>query len=247
MSHFTMSSLPNEIFSDMTNFLPNDDVTDLMFLTRNLNIRTSDGTYIPIATNPTNSYLIMSSLPNEIFYNITNFLPNDDITDLMLMSRNFNAHVTPRLKKIDEEMATVNQTIESFMPSPTPEATDNEWISQLNLKRFEPIGSEAKKLMKEVFTRIEEFDISFDNVESRLTVNIELKKRMSLERFDDETFLRILWALLAQPKFRQEYNVSLEFACFLTTPAGHNNHFGDDRFDDVLRIWSFYGSDDDDE
>ncbi|KAI1697112.1 hypothetical protein DdX_18675 [Ditylenchus destructor] len=85
----------------------------------------------------------MSSLPNEIFFDISNFLPNDDITDLMLMSRTFNALVTPRLQKINQEMTTMNQSIESFMPTPAPHHTDNDWIAQLNLKKFEPIGSEA--------------------------------------------------------------------------------------------------------
>ncbi|KAI1706846.1 hypothetical protein Ddc_15113 [Ditylenchus destructor] len=85
----------------------------------------------------------MSSLPNEIFSDVTNFLPNDDITDLMLMSKTFNALVTPRLKKINQEMSTMDQSIKSFMPSPAPDPTDCKWISQLNLKRFEPIGSEA--------------------------------------------------------------------------------------------------------
>ncbi|KAI1701766.1 RWD domain-containing protein [Ditylenchus destructor] len=44
----------------------------------------------------------MCSLPNEVFSVITNFLPNDDIIDLMFLSRNFNTLVTPRLKQIDE-------------------------------------------------------------------------------------------------------------------------------------------------
>ncbi|KAI1707489.1 hypothetical protein Ddc_14774 [Ditylenchus destructor] len=92
----------------------------------------------------------MSSLPNEIFADLTNFLPNDDITDLMLLSRTFNTLVTPRLKKIDQEMSTTNQSIKSFMPSPEPDPSDNEWIAKLNLKRFLPIGSEAKKPMKKL-------------------------------------------------------------------------------------------------
>ncbi|KAI1731120.1 hypothetical protein Ddc_03849 [Ditylenchus destructor] len=66
----------------------------------------------------------MSFLPNEIFLDMTNFLPNNDITDLMLLSRKFNAFVTPRLQKIDQEMATMNQTIESLMPSPAPNFYD---------------------------------------------------------------------------------------------------------------------------
>ncbi|KAI1700966.1 UDP-glucoronosyl and UDP-glucosyl transferase domain-containing protein [Ditylenchus destructor] len=168
----------------------------------------SNSTQIPISTSPTNSYLAMSFLPNEIVYDITNFLPNDDITDQMLMSRNFNVLVTPRLKKIDQEMTTMNQSIESFMPSPAP--ADNEWIPQLNLKRFEPIGSEAKKRMKKVFeNRTDIIDCLFkiNNPDMRSTLLPRLKKEMSLERFDDPTFLRILGALIAQPKFRQEYNV----------------------------------------
>ncbi|KAI1699567.1 hypothetical protein Ddc_18511 [Ditylenchus destructor] len=92
----------------------------------------------------------MSSLPNEISFDITNFLPNDDITDLMLMSRKFNAFVTPRLKKINEDRATMNQSIKS----PVPEINDDKWIAQQDLKKFEPIGSVAKKQMKAVFESI---------------------------------------------------------------------------------------------
>ncbi|KAI1703444.1 hypothetical protein Ddc_16552 [Ditylenchus destructor] len=190
----------------------------------------------------------MSSLPNEIFYDITNFLPYDDITDLMHLSRKFNALVTPRLKKIGEEMATMNQSIESFMPEPVP--TDYEWISQLNLKRFEPIGSVAKKRMKEFFEDNAEND--FLNWQARRRkVSLELrqislekcKKRTSLERFDNPTFLRILSALVSKPKFRQEYKIPQDL-------AGSINFFCKYRlwisfgqtFLDLDRIWSFYGN-----
>ncbi|KAI1694007.1 hypothetical protein DdX_20340 [Ditylenchus destructor] len=145
----------------------------------------------------------MSSLPSEIFSDITNFLPNDDITDLMLMAKTFNALVTPRLKKIDEDRATMNQSIKS----PVPEIKDGEWIAQLDLKRFEPIGSVAKKRMKDVIERI--------CIEELKWEIMGLKEVMSLERFDDATFLRILWALLAKPEFRQEYNISQEAAGIL--------------------------------
>ncbi|KAI1700819.1 hypothetical protein Ddc_17928 [Ditylenchus destructor] len=95
----------------------------------------------------------MSSLPNDIFYHVTNFLPNDDITDLMLLSRTFNALVTSRLQKIDQEMATMDQSVKSFIPLTAPDPTDNESNVQLYLKRFEPIGCEAKKRMKKVFEK----------------------------------------------------------------------------------------------
>ncbi|KAI1703441.1 hypothetical protein Ddc_16549 [Ditylenchus destructor] len=86
----------------------------------------------------------MFYLPNEVLSVITKFLPNDDVIDLMLLSRNFNALVTPRLREIDQEMSNMNQSIESFMPMPAPDETDNVWISQLNLKKFEPIGSNVR-------------------------------------------------------------------------------------------------------
>ncbi|KAI1701413.1 hypothetical protein Ddc_17637 [Ditylenchus destructor] len=174
----------------------------------------------------------MPFLPNEIFADLTKFLPNDDITDLMLLSRKFNALVTPRLQKIDEEMATMNQSIKS----PVPEISDDEWISQLNFKRFDPIGSKAKKRMQEAFmNEIELLDClneaTLDNgmlkshKESlkelldylhKATLDKgmlkSLKERMSLERFDDITFYRILAGLVSVPKFRQDYNISLEFS-----------------------------------
>ncbi|KAI1700814.1 macrophage migration inhibitory factor (MIF) domain-containing protein [Ditylenchus destructor] len=70
----------------------------------------------------------MFSLPNEIFSDITNFLPNDDITDLMLVEK---------LQRSCDSAFAKNQS--------------GEWIVQLNLKKFEPIGSEAKKRMKKAF------------------------------------------------------------------------------------------------
>ncbi|KAI1699520.1 hypothetical protein DdX_17273 [Ditylenchus destructor] len=178
----------------------------------------------------------MSSLPNEIFSDMTKFLPNDNITDLMLMSRNFNALVTPRLKKIDEEMATMNQSIGSFMPSPAPE-NDHEWIPQLNLKRFEPIGSKAKKRVKEVLENEKNLNENhvFDGMIDRL------KEGMSLDRFDNISFLRILGALISTPKFRQEYNIPFELAYYfsLTLTLILDSRY-DEFHDDVHRIWAFY-------
>ncbi|KAI1701411.1 hypothetical protein Ddc_17635 [Ditylenchus destructor] len=156
----------------------------------------------------------MSSLPNEIFSDITNFLPNDDITDLMLLSKTFNALLTPRLKKIDQ----------------------------------------AKKRMKEVFENEEQSIVdngTFEVIENRIVVNCMtcddshmlktfdiLKEGMSLERFDDTTFLRILGALVAMPKFRQEYNISFKLARHYIL---HITIFellnGPGYVDDVLRIW----------
>ncbi|KAI1695987.1 hypothetical protein DdX_19278 [Ditylenchus destructor] len=217
----------------------------------------------------------MSSLPNEIFYNITNFLPNDDITDLMLMSRNFNALVTPRLKKIEQEIATMNQSVESFMPSPAPDRSDHEWISQLNLERFEPIGYEAsylskfadpevnilskfqaKKRMREVFENHVELRDCVTNMtipSVRATMLPRLKERMSLDRFDDPSFLRIVGALVAKPKFRQEYNVPsmlprIMTLCYLELaqhgPIYPNVDEMKELYIDVLRILSFYQNND---
>ncbi|KAI1701409.1 hypothetical protein Ddc_17633 [Ditylenchus destructor] len=175
----------------------------------------------------------MSSLPNEIFSDITNFLPNDDITDLMHLSRNFNAFVTPRLKKIDEDRATMNQSIESFMPSPTPE-NDCDWIPQLNLKQFEPIGSKAKKQVKKVLEN-EENSKFFNGFLDRL------KKGMSLDRFDEPSFLRILGALVSTPKFRQDYSIPFELAYnYLQTIHLIVRYGCGEEHDDVYRIWSFY-------
>ncbi|KAI1695374.1 hypothetical protein Ddc_21273 [Ditylenchus destructor] len=179
----------------------------------------------------------MSSLPNEIFYNITNFLPNDDITDLMLLSRKFNALVTPRLKKIGEEMTTMNQSIESFMPMPEP--TDDEWISQLNLKRFEPIGSVAKNRIKELFEK-EDF-MSSMQVEYRNVSLLRFRKTMSLERFNVATFLRILGALVSTPKFRQEYNVTSHTAKIIHFVCGFQlATFYKETVRDLNRIWDCY-------
>ncbi|KAI1707306.1 hypothetical protein Ddc_14913 [Ditylenchus destructor] len=183
----------------------------------------------------------MSALPNEIFSNITNFLPNDDITDLMLMSRNFNALVTPRLKKINQDMTTMNQSIKSFMPSPAPEATNDEWISQLNLKRFEPVGSKAKKAMEKVFANDVDFKCLLNgSMVLGLDTFDRFKEGLSLERFDDATFLRILGALVGTPKFRQEYNVPFKLAHDFVYVLSilYENYFG--SFDDVVRIWESY-------
>ncbi|KAI1700818.1 hypothetical protein Ddc_17927 [Ditylenchus destructor] len=120
----------------------------------------------------------MSSLPSEIFSNITNFLPTDNITDLMLLSRKFNAVVTPRLKKIDQ----------------------------------------AKKRMKETFENDDKLLNSLVTATLNTGMLDELKERMSLERFDDTTFVRILMALVAMPKFREEYNVSGKTFNGLVTP-----------------------------
>ncbi|KAI1704930.1 hypothetical protein Ddc_15949 [Ditylenchus destructor] len=149
----------------------------------------------------------MSSVPNEIFGNITNFLPNDDITDLMLLSRTFNAHVTPRLRRINEDRTTMNQTIESFETTPTSEDAD-EWVAQLNLKRFEPIGSVAKKRMKELLVNIQEFEDCFHKFNEKPELDIgtfdRIKQGMSLERFDDAAFLHIMFAFVSTPEFCQE-------------------------------------------
>ncbi|KAI1699562.1 hypothetical protein Ddc_18506 [Ditylenchus destructor] len=188
----------------------------------------------------------MSYLPNEIYSDITNFLPNDDITDLMFVSLKFNALVTSRLRKINEEMATVNRSIESFMPKPTPDHADNEWISLLNFKKFEPIGTEAKNLMKEMFDN--EKDVmnclrKTENLYMRSEKLQKLKEGMSLERFDNSTFVRILGALVSIPKFRQEYNISRKLAHWINRIIAflfHHNTYLDTIFDDVRRIWSFY-------
>ncbi|KAI1703830.1 hypothetical protein DdX_14669 [Ditylenchus destructor] len=188
----------------------------------------------------------MSPLPNEIVAVITNFLPNDDITDLMLLSRNFNALVTPRLEKFNQEMATMDQHIKSFMPIPAPDPTDCEWISQLDLKRFEPIGSEAKKRMREVFEKEEDDLLNCLRRAGDWNAPLDtFKEAMSLERYDDATFLRILSALLSKPGFREEYNVSLDlaryikFLCNLRLDVRYGR-----TFRDVKRIWLFYNSDD---
>ncbi|KAI1700822.1 hypothetical protein Ddc_17931 [Ditylenchus destructor] len=161
----------------------------------------------------------MSSLPNDIFYNVTNFLPNDDITDLMLLSRTFNALVTSRLQKIDQEMATMDQSVKSFIPSTAPVSTDNKWNVQLYLKRFEPIGSPAKKRMKKVFENQTAFLYRLRYATLNIGMLDDLKERMSLERFDDSTFMRILKALLTVPKFREEYNISYETGKHITNIA----------------------------
>ncbi|KAI1700817.1 hypothetical protein Ddc_17926 [Ditylenchus destructor] len=188
----------------------------------------------------------MSSLLSEIFFDITKFLPNDDITDLMLLSRKFNALVVPRLQKIDQEMSTMNQSIKSFMPSPAPEPTDNEWISQLNLKRFEPIGSKAKKLMRKAFMNqvvIQYCLVNVEDSDAQTWMLQKLKKEMFLERFDDPSFLRIFGALIATPKFRQEYNVSrklLRYIEMFYIQLAMRNIYPNDSFVDMLQILSFY-------
>ncbi|KAI1699569.1 hypothetical protein Ddc_18513 [Ditylenchus destructor] len=171
------------------------------------------------------------SLPSDIFYNVTNFLPNDDIADLMLLSKTFNVFVTPRLRKIDQEMAITNQSIKSFMPSPTPKRNDNKWVSQLNLKKFEPIDSVAKKAMKEVFFNDDDFKYLVSNTMG-ITLHTfdQFKESLSLERFDDPTSLRILGALLATPNFRQEYNVPHKHAYKFVQWLNLLHH--DDSFDD---------------
>ncbi|KAI1692593.1 hypothetical protein DdX_21163 [Ditylenchus destructor] len=127
----------------------------------------------------------------------------------------------------------MNQSIASFMPSPEHDRSDNEWISQLNLKRFEPIGFKAKKAMRKVL-------VNDDNLMylGRNTMDITLKEKLSLERFDDPTSLRIFCALLASPKFRQEYNVPLKLA--FKHVAWLSLFYHDDSFNDVIRIWAFY-------
>ncbi|KAI1703446.1 hypothetical protein Ddc_16554 [Ditylenchus destructor] len=186
----------------------------------------------------------MSYLPNEIVSVITNFLPNDDITDLMVMSRNFNAFVTPRLKKIDQEMSTMNQSIKSFMPSPEPSPFDHDWIRQLNLNKFEPIGSVAKKRMKEFFEDNAENDFLnwVRGVGDLGQISLEkCKKRTSLERFNNPTFLRVLCALISRPKFRQEYKIPRDLAESIKSVC--KNRLGisfGQTFRDVERISVFY-------
>ncbi|KAI1703832.1 hypothetical protein DdX_14671 [Ditylenchus destructor] len=184
----------------------------------------------------------MFYLPNEVLSVITNFLSNDDITDLMLLSRNFNALVTPRLKNINQEMSARNLSIESFMPKPVE--TDNEWISQLDLKRFEPIGFKAKKQMKEFFEKVDDDDDFLKCLRKAGDQNASLdrfKKIMSLERFNDPTFLRVLCTLISIPEFRVEYNVTwslTSYIHFLCKQRLENRY--SQTFRDVKRIWSFY-------
>ncbi|KAI1703833.1 hypothetical protein DdX_14672 [Ditylenchus destructor] len=186
----------------------------------------------------------MYFLPSEVLIIITNFLPNDGITDLMLLSRNFNALVTPRLKNIDQEMATMNQSITSFKPKLKPELSDCEWIPQLNLERFEPIGFVAKRRMKEAFKRIEDAFLHCSHYAGERVPLERFKERMSLERFKDATFLRIFSALVSRPKFREEYKIRLDMSNYihsvcefvLETRYSETCH-------DLKRIWSFYDSD----
>ncbi|KAI1707487.1 hypothetical protein Ddc_14772 [Ditylenchus destructor] len=132
----------------------------------------------------------MSSLPNEMVSKITNFLPNSGITDLMLTSRNFNALVTPRLRKIDE----------GIVPDPA-----HEWVSQSNLKQYEPIGSAAKKRMRAVFEKDEDELLNCLRRPGYSKVPLQrFKEKMSLQRFDDAIFLRILSTLLLNPEFRKK-------------------------------------------
>ncbi|KAI1699563.1 hypothetical protein Ddc_18507 [Ditylenchus destructor] len=135
-------------------------------------------------------------------------------------------------------MATVNQCIKSFIPKPAPK-DDSEWISQLNLKKFEPIGSKAKKAMKKVFANDVDFKCLCNGsmVLGRDTFD-RFKEGLSLERFDDATFLRILGALVATPKFRQDFNVPFELAhdfIYVCLSCLYENYFG--SFDDVILIW----------
>ncbi|KAI1703439.1 hypothetical protein Ddc_16547 [Ditylenchus destructor] len=188
----------------------------------------------------------MSYLPSEVVSVITKFLPNDDITDLMFLSRNFNALVTPRLREIDQEMATMNQSIESFMPMPAPDETDSNWITQLNLQRFEPVGSEAKKRMKEVFKEDSRENAFLKCVRNAKDRNVSLhrfKQILSLERFDDPTFLRVLCVLLSRPKFCEEYNVMCSMAGYIHLICKHRlEHRYGQTFRDVELIWAFYHS-----
>ncbi|KAI1701405.1 hypothetical protein Ddc_17629 [Ditylenchus destructor] len=194
----------------------------------------------------------MTSLLNEIFSNITNFLPNNDITDLMLLSRKFNVLVTPRLQKIDQKMGTMKQSILSFMPLPESDPADHKWISQLELKRFKPIGSNAKRRMMKVFQHPDDVLCCLQNAKMCMGTLDMIQKGMSLERFDDTTFIRILGTLVAMPKFRQEYNISYNFYARSNFKYYiHNLYYlnwgwkvkpdhGLGSFDDVIEIWSFY-------
>ncbi|KAI1703816.1 hypothetical protein DdX_14652 [Ditylenchus destructor] len=143
----------------------------------------------------------------------------------------------------------MNQSIKSFMPSPAPAATDHEWVSQLNLTRFEPIGSETKKRMKDLFENQKDIKnlllINLPNSLDDLKIPslCKLKERMSLSRFDDATFLRIFCVQIATPKFRQEYNISHSDAAhmyYLAIALKYlfANYSG--TFDDVFRICLYY-------
>ncbi|KAI1700959.1 hypothetical protein DdX_16398 [Ditylenchus destructor] len=144
----------------------------------------------------------MSSLPNEIFYNISKFLPNDDITDLMLMSKKFNGLVTPRLQKIDQAKRRFTEVLEE----------------------------DYKELAREIAPILGFWNgiCDQDKVD-------KYKERMSLERFDNATFVRILAALVSLPKFRAEYNSPKKLARYIRIAVRF-----DEAFEDVRRIWSFY-------
>ncbi|KAI1700962.1 hypothetical protein DdX_16401 [Ditylenchus destructor] len=152
---------------------------------------------------------------SSLYSIITGFLPKDDITDLMLMSRNFNAFVTPRLQKIDEEMATMNQSMVLLVPRHLSDRSFCSLIShnvQGILKRCKPIGTEAKKRMRKVFQNRQDIINYLRNATSGFGILDSLKKRMSLQRFEDKTFLYILCVLVSTPKFRQVYNVRKSLA-----------------------------------
>ncbi|KAI1700956.1 hypothetical protein DdX_16395 [Ditylenchus destructor] len=60
-----------------------------------------------------------------------------------------------------------------------------EWMPQLNLKKFEAIGSEAKKRMKDAFRNQNDFLHCIGFKVRNWTLYRVLKKRLSLERFKE--------------------------------------------------------------
>ncbi|KAI1703813.1 hypothetical protein DdX_14649 [Ditylenchus destructor] len=105
----------------------------------------------------------------------------------------------------------MNQSIES----PDPEIKDGDWIAQLDLKRFEPIGSVAKKHMREMFATADKFLPNARDDEWA-----EIKEKMSLERFSYWTFLRIFCALLSSEEFRGNHSIPSDTAKEFHNAAG---------------------------
>lgn len=66
--------------------------------------------------------------------------------------------------------------------------------------------------MKEVFEDEDNFLYFLRNATPENGMLVELKERMSLERFNDPTFVCILGTLVAVPKFRQDYDISLKYS-----------------------------------
>ncbi|KAI1703443.1 hypothetical protein Ddc_16551 [Ditylenchus destructor] len=99
--------------------------------------------------------------------------------------------------------------------------------------------------MKEVLKRVDDDFLKCVRKAGDGNVSLgKFKERMSLERFDDPTFLRVLCALVSMPEFREEYNVTWSLAGyihFLCKQQLENRY--SQTFQDVKRIWSFYNSD----